>query len=444
MYFDYSRRRAAMVGSSHWMREGSAQADVTVIGGGMAGMAAAIHLAKAGFHVVCLEAETSAKVPVGESLDWSAPALLADLGLPMNRLIGDDFATYKAKVIVQLPDGATRQYIPGDWLAKPPYNIELRTLHLDRVKVDAALREIILAAGVELLAGRAVEVEKDGRRVKAVRTESGQRLASAWFIDASGGAALFPRAFDLQADAYGPRKAAMWSYFEVQDTAPGTTLYMDGDPPYMEWIWEIPTHPNLISVGFVASGEAVRERRQQGMSVEAIFRERLGRIARFAELLRRDGAITPQVTSFQCRVYKGLAGPNWAIVGESASMVDPLTSNGVTAALRHAAESSAMMVRAAGRGQLPYLARTLYSKRIVDVSRFFNCGIEKVIYDRPVRKRVGVLTAGRIYTVPAWVLNAVYPRLKPKGLISTVLFGFILDLFRAASVVLSFLCREAA
>jgi menaquinone-9 beta-reductase len=122
-------------------------------------------------------------------------------------------------------------------------------------------------------------------------------------------------------------------------------------------------------------------------------------------------------------------------------MVDPMTSNGVTAALRHAAEASALIIRSGKRRQLPRLARRMYSKRIVDLGRFFNCGIERTIYDPAIRNRVGVLNAGRAYTIAAWSLNAAYSRLRPEGAVSTVMFGFVLNLFRAASVVYWALCR---
>jgi flavin-dependent dehydrogenase len=48
--------------------------DVTVIGGGLAGMAASIHLCNAGLKALCIEADLTDNDPVGESLDWSAPA----------------------------------------------------------------------------------------------------------------------------------------------------------------------------------------------------------------------------------------------------------------------------------------------------------------------------------------------------------------------------------
>ena len=55
--------------------------DVTVIGGGLAGKAASLHLARAGLKVVCIEPQQAVRPPVGESLDWSAPDLLNGLGL---------------------------------------------------------------------------------------------------------------------------------------------------------------------------------------------------------------------------------------------------------------------------------------------------------------------------------------------------------------------------
>jgi flavin-dependent dehydrogenase len=421
------------------MQKGSARAEVAVIGFGLAGMAASLHLARAGYRVTCIEPKTGPKQPVGESLDWSAPALLKELGLSMDGLIRDSVATYKRHVTVKLMDESARHYEPGEWLARPPYNIELRTLHVDRLQLDRQLRDLALKQGVEMAIDRVVDVEAEGRRVTAVKTASGRKFSSDWFIDASGNASLFSRVFRLPVYEYGPRKVATWTYLNVPESIEGTTLYMDRQPPYMQWIWEIPIHSDVISVGCVAAGEAIKEKRQQGQTVEEIFREQLARFPRFAGLLPA-GAISPHVTSFQCRVHGGLSGPNWLIVGEAASMIDPMTANGVTAALRHAAEASALIVRSGRRKRLPYVAGAMYSRRIVDLGRFFNCGIEKTIYDPAIRNRIGVLRAGRVYTVPAWALNAVYSRLGPKGVVSTLLFGFVLTLFRTASIAMSALC----
>jgi flavin-dependent dehydrogenase len=419
--------------------------DVTVIGGGLAGMAASITLARAGLQVLCIGPDQNdAHPPVGESLDWSAPDLLKALGLPMERLIAEEIATYKRHVTLQLFDGSRQHYVPSDWLGRPPFNLELRTLHVDRLRLNHALREIVVGLGVRLLPDKVANVEVEGKRVTAVNTSQGERISSPWFIDASGSAAsLLPRTFNLPVREYGPRKTAMWTYFTVPESVEGTTLYADGvKPPYMEWIWEIPVHSNTISVGYVTTGEVIKAKRQQGHSVEDIFKTQLTRFPRFAPLLQTADSISPFVTSFRCRVHSKVAGPNWLIVGESASMVDPMTSNGVTAALRHAAEASSLIIQSRHRRQLPPLAAAMYSRRIGSLAKFFNCGIEKVLYDWPIRNYLGALNAGDVYTVPAWSLNSVYARLRPRGVVATLLFDCLLSLFRASASVLHQFCKQ--
>jgi len=414
-----------------------------VIGGGLAGMAAAIHLAKASFQVICVEPEIGARQPVGESLDWSAPDLLNAIGLPMERLIGERFATYKRHVTLKLAEGS-RHYIPSDWLGRPPFNLELRTMHLDRLRFDEELRKIVLSHGVKLLQDRVVTVEKVGRRITAVSTAQGSRLSSPWFVDASGaGTSLFSRSFNLPVHNYGPKKVAIWAYFSVPESIEGTILYAYGSKPrYMDWVWEIPIRSDEISVGYVAAGESIKAKRQQGLTVEEIFRAQLSRFARFELLLKSTSKISPSITAFQCRVYGRVSGPNWLVVGEAASMVDPMTANGVTAALRHAAEASDLIVRSRYLLKLPRLEAAMYNRRVLDVGRFFNCGIEKVIYDGPIRNRIGVLTAGDVYTIPAFSLNSLYSHIRPNGALSTFLFGSVLSLFRGLATLYHAFCER--
>src|ERR1700761_3907757 len=96
--------------------------DVTVIGGGLAGLAASIHLSRANLRVLCIEPDVSDTNEVGESLDWSAPALLQALGLSMEQLVAEKVATYKRHVTLKLGDGCECEYIPGPWLGKSPFH----------------------------------------------------------------------------------------------------------------------------------------------------------------------------------------------------------------------------------------------------------------------------------------------------------------------------------
>jgi flavin-dependent dehydrogenase len=420
------------------------QIDVTVVGGGLAGMAAAFYLAKGGLRVLCIEAEAENRDAVGESLDWSAPELLADLGLPMDRLLNEGIATYKRHVILRLRSGASEHYEPSDWLAKPPFNVELRTIHVDRTRLDRALREIVNAAGVTWLRDKVIRVERLERKVTSVVTQCGVEISSPWFVDAAGsGASLFPRLFDLPVYEFGPKKVAMWDYFPAPEPLEGTTINADCEGPfYMSWVWQIPIHPETISVGYVAAGETVGEKRKQGMSLEDLFREQLGNYAELSQLAESFNANSPHTTSFLCRAFSKTNGPNWLVIGESAAMVDPMTSNGVTAALRHAEEASRIILRNRNRAQLPWLSRNLYSRRVLYMANFFNSGIEKVVYDWPIRSRIGPLKAGDVYTIPAWSINNIYSRIRPSGVISTFLFGLFLATLRFAMNLFYWYCSR--
>ncbi len=405
-------------------------------------MAASIHLAKTGLRVVCIEADPVASDPVGESLDWSAPALLNILGLPMEYLIEQGIATYKRHVVLKVRDGAEQHYEPGEWLGKPPFNINLRTMHVDRTQLNEAIRGIFLASGVTLVRDKVVNVETSGRRITAIVTATGQRIVSQWFLDASGsGASLFPRLFRSPATQFGPQKVAIWDYFSVAKSIEGTTLHTDAGPLYMEWVWQIPIHPDIVSVGYVSPAASIREQRHHGMSVPTILHQQL---ESFPDLRGLRSGRSPRTTSFRCRVFDRITGPNWLVIGEAAAMVDPMTSNGVTAALRQAAEASSLITRYRNRTSLAWLPVALYRWRVLSLARFFNNGIEKVLYDWPIRNRIGAFRAGDVYTIPAWSINVIYSRLRPRGLVSTTVFAALLGTLRCALNVFYWFCSRTS
>jgi menaquinone-9 beta-reductase len=111
----------------------SEQMDVTVLGGGLAGMAALIHLVRAGLRVLCIEAGAVDTTPVGESLDWSAPEFLAELGHPMQKLIDEGFGTWKRHVTLQLAEGSMGHSVPGEWLGGGRRNLGCRLSRLPGV-----------------------------------------------------------------------------------------------------------------------------------------------------------------------------------------------------------------------------------------------------------------------------------------------------------------------
>jgi flavin-dependent dehydrogenase len=261
------------------------RSDVTVIGAGLAGKAASLHLAKAGLEITCIEPPTSLRDPVGESLDWSAPELLRAVGLAENDLIRTEIATRKQHVTVQLVDGCSEQYIPSPWLGGPPFHIGLGTLHVDRVGLDQALLNEVAGLGVRLVRDKVIGVERNGGTIVSVRT-AGARFSSPWFIDASGYATrLFAREFNLPAIHYRPRKGChLDATFPVSrgDRGHHASTWIQSPRNTLDWVWEIPIHTQrTVSVGCIATGarQSRHRTRSRDCRVEEIFPAAAGQVS---------------------------------------------------------------------------------------------------------------------------------------------------------------------
>ena len=414
------------------------ETDAVVIGAGLSGIAAAIHLARSGFRVICIEQRNEIRNILGESLDWSAPELFAQLGLPMEDLIATEAATWKRHITVTGAHCGRQEYLPGPWLAKSPWNVEVRTLHLDRDRTDARLREMACRLGVITLNERVAdfsvldESNPQTRRILGLRTAQGTFVRAFWFIDASGSdASLLGRRFGLGSVAYGPRKVAIWSHVPTEQWVEGTTLYMlspSGD--YMEWIWEIPIRPGISSIGYVAPGSSVKTQRAAGLSSQDILVRQCRSFPRLRDIVDQTGISEVATTTFLCRTYQDVCGTNWIIIGEAASQSDPITGNGVTAALRHAEEATALIRRYGHRGTIPPMARVAYNLRVTSVGRYFNSLIEKLFYQPALRDRLGLFSTARIYTLPAWLMNLIYTRTRPRTLIRTLAISFAMATLR--------------
>lgn len=415
------------------------ETDAVVIGGGLSGIAACIHLARNGFRVICIEQRKEIRNLVGESLDWSAPELFANLGMPMEDLISKEAATWKRHITVATPDGARKEYLPGAWLAEQPWNVEVRTLHLDRDGTDAYLRETAQRLGITTLHDRVAEFavldehNPRTRRILGLRTVQGAFVRGSWFIDASGGdASLLGKRFELKSVAFGPRKVAIWSHLPTEEWVEGTTLYMVPSPgEYMEWIWEIPIRPGVSSIGYIAPGSSVKAQRAAGLGTQDILLRQCRQFPRLQEIMDQGTAPETSTTTFLCRSYEGVCGTNWVIIGEAASQSDPITGNGVTAALRHAEEATVLIRRYRHRGTISMASRSVYNFRVLTVGLYFNSLIEKLFYQPILRDRLGFFSTARIYTVPAWLMNLLYTRMQPAGsLLRTLAITSMLNAIR--------------
>jgi flavin-dependent dehydrogenase len=400
--------------------------DVAVIGAGIGGLAASIYLRQAGLRVVCIEPKPFPHSPVGESLDWSAPALLRELGLSLDELVDEQVATYKRglRVLSFGKELFTKKVY--SWFANWPLGFETLTCHVDRAKFDQKLFEIAQNLGVTFIWERVSTVETQEDRVVACQTTNGQPIRATWFIDASGRAKLFAKAFSIGKSEYGQQKVCLWTHFESESHSKSTVFHVDNSVKYLSWIWEIAITPTKVSVGYITPADELRELRKSGQSVRQILAEALIKHERFAPLLAEQPDYEVSTCSYRSYVNEWACGPNWFIVGEAASMPDPLTSNGVTAALRHAQAATHLMQKAAKPGILSKRQQQLYNTNILQLGHAFNRNIETALYDWPIRQELGLSHAVDIYVMFGYFGNALYSKWEPQGWVGVTLFKIYL------------------
>lgn len=399
------------------------RADVAILGGGIAATGAAVFLRQAGLRVVCVEAEAYPHRKVGESLDWSSPWLLRQVGIDPDALLADEVATDKRHIVVHERGAAPWSAAPWPFIARRPLGFETVTLHVDRTALDQRLYERAAALGAAFVWERAATVERDGDRVVAVTTSAGRRIEARWFVDATGTARFLGRAFAIPVTAYGEPKVALWTYLDTPPATLGTSFHVDNADGYLGWIWDIPISPVRTSVGLVVTAADLKARRLGGASVSDIVRHALEPIAAYAGTLPA-GELDVSSAGFRPYVSDRVCGDNWFMVGEAAAMPDPLTGNGVTSALRHARYAAAA-IAATGDGRVPAAQRRAFERHVQRLGRSFNRSIERTVYAPDVRWAFGLPAATLAYTSFAFFMNALYTRFDPRGRAGMAAFGLL-------------------
>ncbi len=424
-------------------QEGSSiiETGVAVAGAGLGGMAAAIFLRQAGIEVTCVEPDPFPHARVGESLDWSAPWLMKAMGISRDKLVKDGQAIYKRKIRLQPINAPDFDGGPMDWLARWPLKFEITTIHADRAEMDQRLYEQACKLGVNFIWDRVKTVKTDGDRVTALETAKHGTVKAKWFIDASGGSRLFARAFNIPHKDYGKRKVCTWTYFNTTTHYDGTTFYGDALADYLSWVWEIPINANTISVGWVISAEEFEQRRHAGETAGQALREELSRYPRFASLLAEQADTPIRTTSYRCYVNERVCGPNWVMAGEAASLPDPLTGNGVTAAFRHAHDATRYMIPSFQRGSFTPLQMRTYENNVRNMGDLFNYGMEVASYQPIWRRALGAINALQVYTAFGYLINALYNKYQPRNPVPAALFSLVFVFFKVWFVVWTVICR---
>jgi menaquinone-9 beta-reductase len=309
---------------------GEVTTDVLVVGAGPAGSAAAAWLARAGRNVLLADAERFPRdKPCGDGLTPRAVAELNALGLgPWLRGRAVNWGLRAAGFGQEL-------YLPWPGGSLPRYGAAA-----PRLELDAAIRQAALDAGARPVeAARFVDVRREGNRVTDVvlarqgkarrgsptttvrcrtlvvadgaRSQVGRVLGRTWRRDTAYGVAA--RAYVKSGRADDP-----WisSHLELRGSS-GELLSGYG------WIFPLGDGEVNLGVGTLATA-----RRPADVNLRSL-------LAYYAGLRQDEWELDGQPRGVWSALLpmggavSGVAGPNWALVGDAAGCVNPLNGEGI-------------------------------------------------------------------------------------------------------------------
>ncbi|PWC83307.1 hypothetical protein TSH100_20870 [Azospirillum sp. TSH100] len=295
--------------------------DVAVIGGGIAGAAAALTVAAAGRSVLVIGPQGEAGDRPGEFLSPAANALLAELGLAEriaagpHRVANATYAAWAAPVLAQR-NAITHTEGPGRVL--------------DRRAFERSLTAAVTDAGIPRLGILLAGAERDGALWR-LTLDDGTERAARFLIDVSGRAAVVARRFVRRRRADRLVAACDFLAQKTDDVEPTPATLIEAAA---EGWWYATLLPDRrMGLAFFSDPD----RLPRGLSRDpARWRTMLAETEWTARWLdsagyRIDGA--PRLASAGTTWLERAAGEGWAAAGDAAAAFDPLSSHGLTSAL---------------------------------------------------------------------------------------------------------------
>jgi flavin-dependent dehydrogenase len=372
------------------------QADAVVVGAGPAGAATAILLAEEGLSVVLLDRARFPRDKIcGEYLSPEGSRILDRLGVLPRVEAGGARPLRGMRLLA--PDGTllVGDYpADGSWHGRRPHALAVR-----RRVLDLALIERARQAGVAVREGmRVVDLLREGRRVTGVvaeptgpgtRAGAPERLTARLVIAADGRASVVVQRLGLRRPHRWLHRLALVA--DVEGAC--------GDPERGEIVLAPPAYsilnPVTAGVGNLSLVIPLEEARRQKADLAGYFDEVTRGLPGFCERLRDARRVGP-VRALGPLAYHVVPprADGVVLVGDAAGFLDPLTGEGIYAALRSAEVAAEVGARAVKTGDAS--AAALRPAHVRRVAEFAAKTRVTLILQRVIARRAFSVAAARL------------------------------------------------
>ena len=308
---------------------------IGIVGGGVAGCAAAIALARVGCPVVVFERTEYQQTRIGETLPPRARVLLEELGVWEH--FGRDGHSPASG---SLAAWGSEELYENQFLFNPYGG----GWHLDRPRFESRFAQRAEEAGARIL--RHVRVRslrslaERGWSVGVERAGKQESLECAVLLDASGRASFVGRRLGAERVDY-DKLVGVYAFFRAATDLNDTRTMVEAAPD--GW-WYSAYLPNAaLVVAFMSDADLLP---RGARALHAFWRQQLD--ATTYTRGRVDGArLEGDVHTTRADSYRmsALIGENWLAVGDAAMAFDPLSSHGLYNAMKSAIEAARALQR---------------------------------------------------------------------------------------------------